>query len=85
VDARGLTCVRVLLLIRARIGSLASGSLMVVATDDPAAPLDLPAWCHLAGHHYVGPVACHLGRAYGIRLRADAKAVDAQRPWATQP
>jgi len=23
---------------------------------DPAAPLDLAAWCHLTGHTYLGPV-----------------------------
>jgi hypothetical protein len=52
-----------------------------VATDDPAAPLDLPAWCHLTGHHYLGPIESHLGRAFAIRLTAGAKVTDARRPW----
>jgi tRNA 2-thiouridine synthesizing protein A len=60
LDARELSCVQVLLLIRARIVDLPPESLLTVATDDPAAPLDLPAWCHLTGHHYLGPVASPL-------------------------
>jgi len=69
----------------ARIADLPPGSLVVVVTDDPATPLDLPAWCHLTRHHYIGPIAARLGPAHGFRLTADAKAVDARRPWATWP
>jgi TusA-related sulfurtransferase len=84
VDARGMTCVHVLLLVRARIAALRPGAIVAVATDDPAAPLDLPAWCHLTGHHYLGPIESDLGPAYGIRLTAGAKLMNARRPWATQ-
>jgi hypothetical protein len=39
----------------------------------PAPPLDLPAWCHLAGCDCLGPVASPLGPAYAIRLAAVTK------------
>ena len=44
-----------------------------VVTDDPAAPLDLPAWCHLTGRGYPDPVTSPLGPGKAIRLAADAK------------
>jgi hypothetical protein len=37
-----------------------------VVTDDPAVPLDLPAWCHLTGHDYLGPV--NLAAHHHVRL-----------------
>ncbi len=85
LDARGLACVQVLLLTRARIVDLPPESAVTVATDDPAAPLDLPAWCHLTGHRYLGPVQSDLGQAYRIELAAGAAVVDRRRPWAVQP
>jgi tRNA 2-thiouridine synthesizing protein A len=68
LDVRGLLCVQVLLRLRRWIEALAPPATMHVVTDDPAAPLDLPAWCHLAGHHYLGLVASPLGTAYGIQI-----------------
>jgi TusA-related sulfurtransferase len=56
LDVRGLLCVQVLLRLRRRIEALAPQATVHVVTDDPAAPLDLPAWCHLTGHHYLGHV-----------------------------
>jgi tRNA 2-thiouridine synthesizing protein A len=55
-----------------------------VVTDDPAAPLDLPAWCHLTGHHYLGPVGSEIGSAYRIAVTAEARQVERTRPWATR-
>jgi tRNA 2-thiouridine synthesizing protein A len=51
-----------------------------VVTDDSAVPLDLPAWCHLTGHDYLGPVTSPLGPAHAIRLAADAKPADDRQP-----
>jgi hypothetical protein len=56
-----------------------SSSQSWLMADDPAAPLDLPAWCHLTGHDYLDPVTSPPGPAYAIRVAADAKPVDDRR------
>ncbi|MFK0021263.1 sulfurtransferase TusA family protein [Streptomyces sp. NPDC090798] len=47
------------------------GTVVHVIATDPAAPLD---WCHMAGHHYVGPVpnAADLP-VYALRIAAGAR------------
>lgn len=53
----------------------------VIATD-PAAPLDLPAWCHMTGHHYLGPVADPAERpVYALTLAAGARSTRPDAPW----
>jgi TusA-related sulfurtransferase len=37
-----------------RIGEVALGGLVAVATDDVAARADVPAWCRMRGQEYVG-------------------------------
>ncbi|WP_241681617.1 sulfurtransferase TusA family protein [Streptomyces sp. CB01881] len=56
VDGTGLLCVQLLLRLRTHIADAPAGTVVHIVTTDPAAPLDLPAWCHLTGHHYLGPV-----------------------------
>jgi hypothetical protein len=48
--------VRLLLELRAHISGLPAGPVIHLIASDPAAPVDLPAWCHLTGHAYLGPV-----------------------------
>lgn len=81
VDARGLLCVQVLLLLRRHLASMPPGDVVTVATDDPAAPVDLPAWCHLTGHTYLGSQTSERGTTYTIRVDGAAASVDQQRPW----
>ncbi|MGW7308610.1 MULTISPECIES: sulfurtransferase TusA family protein [Streptomyces] len=47
VDGTGLLCVILLLRLRARIDDAAAGTVVHVIATDPAAPLDLHAWCHM--------------------------------------
>ncbi|MBP0455600.1 sulfurtransferase TusA family protein [Kitasatospora sp. RG8] len=61
VDGTGLLCVQLLLRLRTHIADAPAGTVVHIVTTDPAAPLDLPAWCHLTGHHYLGPVPAHQG------------------------
>jgi tRNA 2-thiouridine synthesizing protein A len=56
IDGGDRACVRLLLELRARICGLPAGTVIHLIASDPAAPLDLPAWCHLTGHAYLGPV-----------------------------
>jgi tRNA 2-thiouridine synthesizing protein A len=47
VDGTGLLCITLLLRLRAAIDTASPGTLVHVIATDPAAPLDLPAWCHM--------------------------------------
>ncbi|WNF01270.1 sulfurtransferase TusA family protein [Streptomyces luomodiensis] len=56
VDGTGLLRVTLLLRLRKQIDGAAPGTVVHVIATDPAAPLDLPAWCHMTGHACLGPV-----------------------------
>ncbi|MDV6288007.1 sulfurtransferase TusA family protein [Streptomyces sp. UP1A-1] len=44
-----------MLRLRDQIADVPPGTVVHVIATDPAAPLDLPAWCHMTGHTYLGP------------------------------
>ncbi|OKJ15770.1 sulfurtransferase TusA family protein [Kitasatospora sp. CB01950] len=77
-DGRGLLCVTLLLRLRAAIADAPAGTLVHVRATDPAAPLDLPAWCHFTGHHYLGPVD---EDTYALRTAADPAPTAPGAPW----
>ncbi|CAL9656067.1 hypothetical protein SUDANB105_06807 [Streptomyces sp. enrichment culture] len=84
VDGTGLLCVTLLLRLRKEIDGAEPETLVHVIATDPAAPLDLPAWCHLTGHTYLGPVADSATRSvYALRLSADARPTRPNAPWHT--
>lgn len=85
VDGTGLLCVALLLRLRAQIAEAGPGTVVHVIATDPAAPLDLPAWCHMTGHHYLGPVPSDDpdGTVYALRLSADARPTRLDAPWRT--
>lgn len=49
-DAGQLGCGDLVLELRNRMRALEPGSVLAVRAEDPAAPIDLPAWCGLTGH-----------------------------------
>ncbi|MFM1872176.1 MAG: hypothetical protein RL398_1598 [Planctomycetota bacterium] len=49
-DAGDLGCGDLVLELRFRLKELAPGAVLHVTARDPAAPIDLPAWCGLCGH-----------------------------------
>ncbi len=61
--------------------SMPAGSLVEIVTTDPAAPLDIPAWCHLTRHHYRGPSPLAPPGRYLVELGAAPVPVDPQKPW----
>ncbi|MFI5520621.1 sulfurtransferase TusA family protein [Streptomyces platensis] len=82
VDGTGLLCVALLLRLRAAIAEAEPGTVVQVIATDPAAPLDLPAWCHMTGHHYLGPVHEDPdGTVYALQLSADARPTRPDAPW----
>jgi tRNA 2-thiouridine synthesizing protein A len=72
--------VTLLLELRARLTDLPAGTVIHLIASDPAAPIDLPAWCHLTGHTYLGSVPAS-SPTYALRTIASPVATDAASPW----
>lgn len=84
VDGTGLLCVQLLLLMRGQIEGAATGTVVHVIATDPAAPLDLPAWCHMTGHTYLSPVPDRIRDVYALQLTSDALRTSRDAPWHPQ-
>lgn len=82
IDGGDKSCVRLLLELRARIADLPPGTVIHLKATDPAAPIDLPAWCHLTGHAYLGPVPADTP-TYALRTAAAPTPTDPASPWRT--
>lgn len=76
----GLLCATLLLRLRKQVEDPPSGTVVHVLATGPAPPLDLPAWCHMVAHDYLGPLSSSRP-VYGICLAADARATRADAPW----
>lgn len=88
VDGGDLGCARLLVLLRDHAAKLPTGTVVHLTTSDPVAPIDLPAWCRMVGHTYLGPVpspATH--PTYAILLIARPTPTHPDKPWhaATTP
>ncbi|WP_307811547.1 sulfurtransferase TusA family protein [Streptomyces fildesensis] len=79
VDGTGLLCV--VLRLCDHIQDAQPVHVVHVIATDPAAPLDLPAWCHTTGHTCLGPVLADDQPVYALRLTADARRTRADAPW----
>ena len=54
LDAVGLLCPLPVLKTRKRLQPLASGEVLEVLADDPAAMIDIPHFCAEQGHEFLG-------------------------------
>ena len=81
LDGGDRRCVLLLIELRKLTTTLPPGAVIHLIATDPAAPLDLPAWCHLTGHDYLGPVEDRDRPTYGVRVSPGAAVTDAERPW----
>ncbi len=54
LDQRGRRCPLPVIELARHVGDVGVGELIAVAADDPAARLDVQAWCRMRGHEYVG-------------------------------
>jgi tRNA 2-thiouridine synthesizing protein A len=52
-DAGDLSCGQFIVDVRNQLGEMRAGELLELSTRNAGAPLDLPAWCQLAGHDLV--------------------------------
>ena len=64
IDALGKLCPLPVIELGRQIGSVPVGSVVRVLADDPAARLDIPAWCRMTGQDYLG---AEPGPAYLVR------------------
>ncbi len=70
LDCLGRPCpVPVVELARA-LQRLPAGSVVEVVSDDPAALVDVPAFCRMRGHGYLGATTREIGSALLVRSRA---------------
>jgi tRNA 2-thiouridine synthesizing protein A len=53
--------------LRRRIRDLPAGTIIHLIAWDPAASIDLPAWCHLTGHAYLFGAAFECGQMTASR------------------
>lgn len=81
LDGGDLGCARLLVLLRDRATRLPAGTVVHLTTGDPVAPIDLPVWCRMTGHTYLGPVAGTPRPTYAVRLTARPVPTDPDRPW----
>jgi tRNA 2-thiouridine synthesizing protein A len=54
LDCLGQRCPLPVIALARQIGEVPIGQVIVVLADDPAAANDIPAWCRLKGHEFVG-------------------------------
>ncbi|RZU47287.1 TusA-related sulfurtransferase [Fluviicoccus keumensis] len=67
VDARRLLCPMPVIRTQAAVRKLTAGQCVEVLTTDPGALHDIPAWCRVQGHEYLG---CEqAGRELRLRLK----------------
>ena len=86
VDGGDRGCGELLLVLAARSRTLGPGSRIRLVATDPAAPIDLPAWCHLTGHSYLGQGRCEDGRSYyDVQLCDGAQRTADAQPWRLTP
>ena len=83
LDGGDRRCVQLLLELRRLAMTVPAGTVIHLVATDPAAPLDLPAWCHLTGHRYLGPLPDADRPTYALRITTDAAVTDPRQPWRT--
>jgi tRNA 2-thiouridine synthesizing protein A len=54
LDCRGLVCPAPIIELARHVGDVEIGELLGVLATDAAARADVPAWCRMTGHAYVG-------------------------------
>jgi tRNA 2-thiouridine synthesizing protein A len=81
LDGGERLCVQLLIELHALVRRLPPDTVIHLIATDPAAPIDLPAWCHLTGHCYLGPLPGTDRSTYALQIRATARLTQARAPW----
>ncbi|ATO17163.1 sulfurtransferase TusA family protein [Micromonospora sp. WMMA1998] len=67
LDCRGQRCPLPVINLARRVPGLPAGAVVRVLADDPAAAVDIPAWCRMRGHEFLAAHP-HAGPAYDVRV-----------------
>ncbi|SDL18285.1 tRNA 2-thiouridine synthesizing protein A [Nonomuraea maritima] len=81
VDGGDKLCVQLLIELRGHVRQAGPGAVIHLIATDPAAPVDLPAWCHLTGHTYLGQVEGRPRPTYALRVADAARQTAEAKPW----
>lgn len=81
-DTTGEKCVKMLLKIRAKMNQLAPGQQLIVLSDDPVSIYDLPAWCFMTNHEYIGYEQDGDVYTHTIGVTADSIKATTEKVWA---
>lgn len=54
LDCRGMPCPRPIIELAKALGDIEVGATIGVVADDPAAQVDVQAWCRMRGQEYAG-------------------------------
>ncbi len=80
-DGGSLRCAQMLLLIRDRTAELSQGTILHVTTDNPIAPIGLPAWCGFTGHEWLGRVEGPERPTFAIVVAPKSAVTKESHPW----
>lgn len=69
IDALGKKCPQPIIMLAARIGEVRIGQVVEVLADDPATKTDVPAWCGLKSHEFVGAAELAPVPGWSFRIR----------------
>jgi tRNA 2-thiouridine synthesizing protein A len=82
IDGGDRACGELLMHLLQPLRALSVSTVVRLVATDPAAPLDIPAWCHLTGHRYLGSGRQPDGRPhYDLEVSSRSVRVQADRPW----
>ncbi len=70
LDCRGLPCPRPIIELAKHIGEIQPGETIAVVADDPAARVDVQAWCRMRGQEYAGSRTAADGTAVYLVTRS---------------
>lgn len=71
IDARGLMCPLPVLRLGKALRGLAEGTVVQILADDPVAVIDIPNFCHEAGHELLAQSDVGDHQTYTIKRGAD--------------
>jgi tRNA 2-thiouridine synthesizing protein A len=67
LDCLGQRCPLPVIAVARRLPELPVGAVVRVLADDPAAAIDIPAWCRMRGQEFVGAAKVDGSPAYDVR------------------
>jgi tRNA 2-thiouridine synthesizing protein A len=70
LDCRGQRCPLPVITLARRIGEVEPGQVVRVLADDPAARVDIPAWCRMRGQEFVAATEADGAPAFDVRRTA---------------